>query len=405
MQMMPGIPLKPKRMILLMVVSILTLSFSAAVDGEQRAQNKTFVVIGTSQVYGNNIQAARDQAISESLVTAVALMTEEILQVDALVENFPQVNEIIYENTKAFVQDYKVLTETGFAKSYRVIVKATVAGPKIEQQLSKAGILRVEVALPAVLFFIAEQNLQEDSPRYWWGKQMSGFESISETTMAEILKSRGFRVVAHGGIEIPKVVDRDSTEKPTLTAEEAITLGRRLQADVVVLGTAIASPTPSVMGESLKSFKATLNARAVRTETGEEIVNLSRVSVTANVDERAGGREALTMAGTLAGDELATQLTTTWRKLAERPSELEVLVEGTGNLANFVKFRRALSDISGVEGIRVKEIKPNETTLIIEYKGKAEELASTLMLQNFDNFGINIYEISQQRLKIALVSD
>jgi hypothetical protein len=403
MKKISGMPSKPKYVILLMLVLILTLFSSATVVAEQQVQNKTFVVIGTSQVYGDNIQAARDQAISDSLVTAVALMTEEILQVDSLVENFPQVNEIIYENTNAFVQDYKVLTEAQLAKSYRVIVKATVAGPKIEKQLSNAGILRVKVALPAVLFFISEQNLQDDSPRYWWGKQMSGFESITEATMSDILKARGFRVVEHIGVEIPKMVDWGSNEKPVLTAEEAIGLGKRLQADVVVVGESIASPTPSVMGDNLKSYKASLNARALRTETGEEIANLSRISVTANVDEGVGGREALTMAATLAGDDLAARLTSAWRKLAEKPSQLELLVEGTGNLANFVKFRRALIGISGVEGIRVKEIKPNETTLIIEYKGKAEELASALMLQNFGNFGINIYEIMPQSLKIALI--
>jgi len=396
-------PSKPKYVILLMLVLILILFSSATVVAEQPIQNKTFVVIGTSQVYGNNIQAARDQAISDSLVTAVALMTEEILQLDSLVENFPQVNEIIYENTNAFVQEYKVLTDTQLGKSYRVIVKATVAGPKIEKQLSNAGILRVKVALPAVLFLISEQNLQQDSPRYWWGKQMSGFESISEATMSDILKARGFRVVQHAGIEIPKMANYVSDEKPILSAEEAINIGKRLQADVVVVGESIASPTPSVMGDNLKSFKASLNARALRTETGEEIANLSRISVTANVDEGVGGREALTMAGTLAGDELASRLTSAWRKLAEEPSQLELLVEGTGNLANFVKFRRALTGISGVEGIRVKEIKPNETTLVIEYKGKAEELASALMLQNFGNFGINIYEILPQSLKIALI--
>ena len=396
-------PSKPKYVILLMLVLILTLFSSATVVAEQPIQNKTFVVIGTSQVYGNNIQAARDQAISDSLVTAVALMTEEILQVDSLVENFPQVNEIIYENTNAFVQEYKVLTDTQLGKSYRVIVKATVAGPKIEKQLSNAGILRMKVALPAVLFLISEQNLQQDSPRYWWGKQMSSFESISEATMSDILKARGFRVVQHAGIEIPKMANYVSDEKPILSAEEAINIGKRLQADVVVVGESIASPTPSVMGDNLKSFKASLNARALRTETGEEIANLSRISVTANVDEGVGGREALTMAGTLAGDELASRLTSAWRKLAEEPSHLELLVEGTGNLANFVKFRRALTGISGVEGIRVKEIKPNETTLVIEYKGKAEELASALMLQNFGNFGINIYEILPQSLKIALI--
>ena len=402
---MPGISSKWKRIGVVVVVLVSTFSLSVAVYAQQRVQDKTFVVIGSSKLQGANIQAARDRAISESLVTAVALMTEEILKVDSLVENFPQVNTVIYENTNAFVQEYKVLTETESGKFYRVIVKATVAGKKIAKQLSKAGILRAKIDLPSVLFFISEQNLQDDSPRYWWGKQMGGFESISEATMADILKTRGFPIVDHGGVGIGKLADWGADIKPELTDEEALNLGARLQADVVILGTAIASPTASIMGDDLKSFKVVLNARVLGTETGDELANISRTSVTANVDETVGGREALKMAGTLAGDDLAIQLAAEWRKLAEKPSRMEVLVEGTGNLANFVKFRRALTGIPGVEGVRVKEIKPNETTLIIDYQGKAEQLASALMLQNFENFGINIYEISKQNLKVALVSN
>jgi hypothetical protein len=390
---MPGISSKWQRIGVVVVVLVSTFSLSVGVYAQQRVQDKTFVVIGSSKLQGANIQAARDRAISESLVTAVALMTEEILKVDSLVENFPQVNTVIYENT----------TESG--KFYRVIVKATVAGKKIAKQLSKAGILRAKIDLPSVLFFISEQNLQDDSPRYWWGKQMGGFESISEATMADILKARGFTIVDHGGVGIGKLADWGAVIKPELTDEEALNLGARLQADVVILGAAVASPTASVMGDDLKSFKVVLNARVLGTETGDELADISRTSVTANVDETVGGREALKMAGTLAGDDLAIQLAAEWRKLAEKPSRMEVLVEGTGNLAHFVKFRRALTGIPGVEGIRVKEIKPNETTLIIDYQGKAEQLASALMLQNFENFGINIYEISKQNLKVALVSN
>jgi hypothetical protein len=399
-----GMSLKWNRMLLAGLVMAVTISLTMAANAQQQVQNKTFVVIGTSRVRGDNIQVARKQAISESLMTAVALMTEEILQVDSLVENFPQVNEIIYENTDAFVQDYKVLTETRSGKSYRVIVKATVAGKKIAKQLSMAGILRVKLTLPAILFFISEQKLQEDSPRYWWGKEMGGFEATTTTTMANILRAHGFAVVDHRGIEIGKMDDWNSSDKPELTDEEALKLGTLLQADVVIVGTSIASPTTSVMGDELKSFKGNLNARVLRTETGEALANISRTAVTANVDERAGGREALAMTGTLAGDQLAPQLSAAWRELVEKPSPVEVTVEGTGNLANFVKFRRALTRISGVGGIRVKEIKPNETTLIVEYQGKAEDLASALMLQDFKNFGINIYEITQQNLKIAIIS-
>jgi hypothetical protein len=402
---MPGISSKWKRIGFALAVWVSAFLLPAAGYAQKRVQDKTFVVIGSSRVFGSNIQAARDAAISESLVAAVALMTEEVLEVDSLVENFARVNAIIFENTDAFVQEYKVLTEAESDKFYRVIVKATVAGKKIAKQLASAGILRAKIDLPSVLFLISEQNLQDDSPRYWWGKQMGGFEAISEATMADILEANGFPIVEHRGVEIHKMADLSPDLKAELSDEEAIKLGARLQADVVILGTAVASPTTSVMGDDLKSFKVVLNARVLGTETGDELINISRTSVTANVDETAGGREALKMAGTLAGDDLSIQLATAWRKLAEKPSQMEIIVEGTGNLANFVKFRRALTGISGVEGIRVKEIKPNETTLVVDYKGKAEQLASALMLQNFENFGVNIYEINRQSLKVALVSN
>ena len=400
---MCGMSFKRYRRIVAIAMA-LTLSLSVTAYAQKRVLNKTFVVVGTSKIQDGNIQTARESAISESLVSAVALMTKELLEENALIESFPQINNVIYAKPEAYVLDYKVLTETESGKHYRVLVKARVAGKKIAKQLSNAGILRAKVKLPAILFFISEQNLQEDTPRYWWGKQMGSFEAITEATMADILKARGFAIVNHRGVGIGKTADLGSGATPTLTEDEAINIGTRLQADLVIMGTSVASPTASTMGDELKSFKAILNARVLRTQNGEELANISRTSVTANINEAAGGRDALKMAATLAGDDLAAQLDAAWRRLAERPSQVEVFVEGTGNLANFVKFRRALSGISGVEGIRVKEIKPNETTLIIDYKGKAEELAAALMRQNFENFGINIYEITQHNLKIALVS-
>jgi hypothetical protein len=385
------------------IAMALMLSFSVAAYAKKKVQNKTFVVVGTSQIKDGNIQKAREAAISESLVLAVALMTKEVLKVNALIEYFPQVNELIYAKPNAFVLDYKVLTEAESGKLYRVLVKVRVAGKKIASKLSDADILRAKIKRPAILFLVSEQNLQQDTPQYWWGEQMGGFKAIAEATMADILKAKGFPIINPRGAVIGNLTDPGAAATPALSDESAIDIANRLKADVIIMGTSVASPTASIMGDDLKSFKAILNARVLRTQNGEELANISRTSVTANIDEAAGGRAALTMAATLAGDDLAIQLDSAWRRLADQPSQVEVFVEGTGNLANFVKFRRALTSISGVGGIRVKEIKPNETTLIIDYKGKTEELAAALMRQNFENFGINIYEITQRNLKITLV--
>jgi len=51
----------------------------------------------------------------------------------------------------------------------------------------------------------------------------------------------------------------------------------------------------------------------------------------------------------------------------------------------------------------VKEIKPNEATLLVEYSGKAKDLASALMLQDFQTFGINIYEVTQNNIRVELI--
>ena len=198
-------------------------------------------------------------------------------------------------------------------------------------------------------------------------------------------------------------MDWGSLDKAELTDEEAVDLGSQLGAQVIILGNATASPTPNTMGTDMKSFKGTVTARALRTDSGDEIASLSRTTVAANTDEVTGGNEALAGAGTLAAESLAEIIADVWQKKARQPNLLEIAVEGTKKLTNFVRFRRILSSIPGVQGVRVKEMKSNEATLFVDYKGTAEDLAAALMLKSFESFGINITEVDQNNMRIALI--
>ena len=202
--------------------------------------------------------------------------------------------------------------------------------------------------------------------------------------------------------EIPSVNWGDF-DKPALTDQEAATLGANLQADVVVLAQATSSPSTNIMGSGMRSFNGTVAARAIRTDSAELLVNFTRTAVAANEDDIIGGKEALANVGDLAGQELAQKLAFEWQRQAGRPAVVEMSIHGTGHLASYVKFRKALNTIPGVEGIRVKEIKPNEATLLVEYKGKAKDLAAALMLQNFKSFGIHISDVTDNLLRIELV--
>lgn len=382
---------------------IMVLMTSNAAQAQESATTKTFVVVGTAAMQGGNVSAAREKAISDSLVTAVALMTEELLAVESLVDNFPQLNELLFDQTSTFIQGYKVLTEAGQDKSYRVIVQATVSGKKISKKLTDAGILRATTSLPSVLFLIAEQKLEQESPLFWWSPLGSSFSSISEAAMIEGLQEAGFTIINHRGARNRPLVNWDNINKPDLSDLEAAELGAALKADVIVLGTSLASPSANIMGSAMRSFKGTVTLRALRSDSAEPMLNLTRTAVAVGEDDAVGGREALADAGAVAGPVLAEELISAWQKQAGKPSVVEVVILGTNQLAHYVKFRKTLNTISGVEGIRVKEIKPNEATLMVEYFGKPQDLASALMQQNFQSFGINIFEVTPQNLKVELI--
>ena len=387
---------------LLMVVGLM---LPGTVGAQKTAASKTFVVVGTAPVKGDNVTAARERAIADGLVTAVALMTEELLEVEAFVENFSQLNELLFMQTGTYVSSYKVLTEAAVENSYHVVVKATVSGSKISKYLNTAGILKVETALPAVLLLIAEQKLGEPYPGFWWGTEGAYFKSLAEVKMVERLKEAGFKIIDSKRVRRGQQINWEAFDNPDLADQEAAELGSLLKADVVVIGNAIVNPSTNIMGSAMRSFNGTATLRVVRTDTAQPMLDLTRTAVAVSEDDTGGSRTALEDVGGLAGQALAAELTVAWQKQAGKPSVITTVIRGTEHLSTYVKFRKAMNSISGVEGIRVKGIKPNEATLLVEYKGKAKDLAAALMQQSFDSFGINIFEVTRDMVRVELIPE
>jgi hypothetical protein len=390
-------------LILTIFLSAGGLQLTETVWAQESDQTKTFVVIGTATVQGGNVSAAREKAIADGLVTAVALMTEELVEVEVFVKEFAKLNELLFEQTNTFIQDYKVLTEADLANRYRVAVEATVSRRKISKLLTDTGILRAQTTLPSVLLLIAEQNLAEPAPKFWWGSEASDFQSLSEAAMAGPLAAAGFIIIDHKGARNIAEVPWATFDKPELTDEEAAELGSQLKADVVVTGMSAVSPSTNMMGSAMRSFNGTANVRVIKTDPVEPLFNLTRSAVAVSEDDNTGNRQALEDVGALMGQALAEELTAVWQKQAGKPSQIAMVIRGTSHLAFYVQFRKSLNTIPGVGGIRVKEIKPNEATLQVEYKGKPQDLAAALMQQKFEGFGINIFEVTADAVRVEII--
>lgn len=375
---------------------IINVGFAASVE-----KTKTITIIGESQIV-KDIAGAKNSAISDCLLFAVQNAVIEQLPLSLLTGKFQSVSSLLSDRRNDFVLDYKVLQESKTDKQYRVLVQATVSLDKLQQALTDAGIMSTVKKMPQVLFLIAEQHAGDIEFSYWWQKEKPASEAISATSIKEVLKSKGFPVID------PQFVPADFFDNlqmnAALTDAEAIDIGKRLFADVVIVGTGVSAETQNRMGENIRSVKGIIDARVLFTETGDSLGPFQNSAIAAEKDIAVGSRQALTDAGRQAGEQLASQILSKWEEIQKPTGEITINIKGRNILAHLVEFRTALKNIPGVTNQRTLEIAPDTALLSASYQGAAKDLADAILLQSFKGFGVNIYEITNRNLNIEFTS-
>ncbi len=376
---------------------------SLNVFAENPISTKTVMVIGTGKIYKEDSASARKQAIENSLVSAVVRVAVGLIPPESYNRTFQTLNEALDDQTSKFIQDYKVLAESKVKNLYKVMVEAKISVADLTKYLSNAGIMTEGKSLSKILILVSEQNLEDTSPKYWWGHQPLVSKTFSNISLVKALKSKGFPVI--DARHIPQTAPFDEKyNKPDLDKSEAVDIGRVLKADVVIFGKAVVERTQNVLETNIRSFKGIVSVQAVRTDTGEVIAATTQSAVTANADEAVGAGNALSAAGTLAAETLSGRILAAWQKKEAQSNAIEIVVEGTNNLTSFEKFIRIIKEIPTVNNLQIKELKAKQAVVALEFKGNAKKLADTLMLRSYESVGINIYEVSKNHLRIELLS-
>ncbi len=368
------------------------------------SQLKTIEVVGTGSVHGDNVSYARDEAISNGLVMAVGIVVADLVPPQTIVEKFSTLNQTLFSKADRFVKGYKVLTETARGKKYRVLVQATVSVDRIQEELSQSGMPLEANAELRVLLLIAEQNLEDHFPRYWWGESYAFVEAISESQLAAAMVSQGFSVIDRFSINKSPFSELGKSLNYNLDNTQAVEIGRLFQADIVVVGSAMAESAANLMGDELKSYKGSLSVRALRIETQVEIASLTQTALSAESDDISGGRKALAAVGVKAGTILASQLHAAWQNEVGKSQTFEILVEGTRQLVHFVQFRKIVADLPQVNELQTKEIMPDKATLGVDFQGTTRQFAEALLLKSFESFGIHINQVTPEQIRLSLVA-
>lgn len=381
---------------------LFTVFFSFGDATARTMPTEVITVFGASRIH-TDIPSAKNAAVSDCLVSAVQIAATRALPVSTLSENFEAISAILTGRSREFIIDYKVLREIKAANDYRVLVQATVSMEKLSAELAAAGIIAAPAQLPRVFFLVAEQQVDELAYQYWWrsGKTLYTPEAAAGP-MIQAFLDRGLTVLDHRAIP-PEYLDTLEFDRAILTDTEAVGMGTHFQAGIVVAGTAVVTEIPNRMGETIRTFNATITIRAIVTDTGETIATLQVSAVATHSDSGMGSRMALSDAGRQAGMELASRIQSQWKTAAKPEAEITITLKGVDLLPNLVAFRNALKEIPGVSRHQSMEMAPKQAVLSVTYAGTSRELADAVLVRPFDGFGIHIEELSDSHLQIMLI--
>jgi hypothetical protein len=400
----------------------------AAAQGTEPAETEpppasvTAAAMGQADIRDQNTAEARQRATQDGLEGAVRQAALAVLGAEAIGADFSRFLSAISGQAETFVENFRVLGTAPTGNVFRVLVEATVSVETLRSRLGRfAGPSAdpapspdegtAEDGAPSVLLLMAHQDLEDISPEFWWGEGPGPADVPAETALAEPLEAAGLRVIAHGN-EVPDVAVQGAIIfQPDLNDQEALAIAESLDADLVLVGKAIVYRVPETAPDAPPSFNATVTARVLRVATGERLDSVLETVVRVADDTAAEGREALTDAGRQAGEKLAETLsgieTTADSAAPVMPEpipagDLEIMVQGAGNLGNFVHFRRKLTEIEGVSGLQIRRMQGDQATLSITYPDGADALARVLSELTFDLFSLSVQAPDPDRLQVAL---
>lgn len=380
------------------LAAVIFLCSSSAWSGQDKGVT-TVHAVGSSAIRGADMSSSRNEAIAGSLVSAVINALNDMVPADTLVGHFQVISENILSQTDQFIRDYKMLTESTHGNQHRVVVRATVSVQRLKKALKESGIYVGRKTYPGVLFCIAEKQVNDLNFQYWWGGRKAWRADTAGAAAIRTSEAKGLVVIS------PDSMASSQTYSPQLSVPEAVALGRELKADVVVIGEAVAEEAANTIGSTHQSFRGSVLLRAYRVGNGKEIGHAQQISMASAADPLSGGKGALEKAAVLAAEDLSAQIIDEWFTEGAGASKVEILVEGlSGNIANFVKFRGALSSMSGVDSVQRKEMQSDTAVLLVDYQGNVQSLADALIRQSYDTFSLKIGEPEGNTLRLQLVA-
>ena len=353
-------------------------------------------VTATGKAEGTNL-TAQDEAIADALRKAVEQTCGTFLTTQSKTQDYKLVYDRIFNNAVGYVREYKVKKVLVADQITHAEITARVSTQKFEKQWAVIAHTVHREGNPRVIIAITDAT--------WTTTTMAHSGIIASTVqgkLEELFLSKGLQLVDRSTSE--KVNKRDIILAGLRDdIQELAALGSRFNADVVIYGQASARYGNKVRIASHDAYKfvATLNVRAIRTDSAQLMVSRTFGPVTQTSLQYGGGREkALAKLAEQSAPKLLTAVVEAWRKQIHVTRNIRLNISQMDYDAWRI-FRQEAKNIRGIKDLHLREITESVANIDVEYEFSTQTLADRL--SELKNVNLKVVEFNPNRLKLNLL--
>ncbi len=381
--------------LVVMALTMILVSIGAAQQPTQMVTSK-----GMASIFANDVALARDQATDDALRNAVEQTLGTFIQASTLVQNNMVVEDNILSWANGYVRSYRIISEGQTDPStYEVTIEATVELANLKNDWESIQNLLSRMGNPRLMFLIEEQNIGESRNQYDY---LSVDMNVTETTLLEKFIEKGFECVD------PATVRENLKQEQAAAILQgdtklAATLAKKLNAEVVITGKAIAKVATGINLGGMKSCQANVTARAIKADVATVFATSSQHAAYPHIDEVTGGTEAIKKATVKLADELMTKITQKWKDEYYQTTTVKVILQGITSFNEVTDFSSTLKYlVRGVKEIYTREVSGDQAELDVKITGNANQLARELERKDLDKFQVKVVGLTMNKLTLKI---
>ncbi|HTP05760.1 MAG TPA: flagellar assembly protein T N-terminal domain-containing protein [Nitrospirota bacterium] len=380
---------------LLLLLSIISVRDASA------QETRTVSAEGVASIQQGAVDMARDAALEDAQKRAVEQAIGILIDSQTQVENYQLISDKILSQTKGYISRYNVTGETQEGPLLRVRITAEVSLGKLNDDLSAIGVLLGQMHKPRTMIMIAEQNIGHEWYAWWLGYHGEQTDiGVVENTFMDVFTQKGFEFIDHA-TAAKEIRVTSAYKTQDLSVEQARTLGNQADAEVVIVGKALAKLYGDI-GGGMKSVQADISAKAVRTDTGQVIATATAHAAAVHITDTTAGIEALKKASNQAAEQMMEKILAVYSQEAGGTRPISITITGL-NKTQFVKFKDALrNQVRGIKDLHERSFNGTTARISVDSKVSAQTLSDDLLLRDFGTFTVEVVSSTPNSLELKV---